>query len=60
MLKPYKDNLCSKYAIAFSCCFIDGNRQNKIDVDTKDTFKVIYGDGLVTDDWVFDNKRRIE
>lgn len=42
-----------KDAIAFSCCFIDANGQEKIDVETKDTFKVIYGDGLVTNDWIF-------
>jgi len=41
-------------AIAFSCCFIDTNGQKKIDVDTVNTFKVIYSDGLVTDDWVFE------
>jgi MoaA/NifB/PqqE/SkfB family radical SAM enzyme len=42
-----------KNAPAFSCCFINTNGQNKIDVETKDTFKVIYSDGLVTDDWIF-------
>lgn len=40
-------------ATAFSCCFIDAAGQKKIDVDTEDTFKVIYSDGLVTNDWVF-------
>ena len=40
-------------APAFSCCFINTNGQKKIDVETKDTFKVIYSDGLVTDDWIF-------
>jgi hypothetical protein len=43
-----------KNAPAFSCCFINTIGQNKIDVETKDTFKVIYSDGLVTDDWIFD------
>ena len=42
-----------EHAKAFSCCFIDTNGQKKIDVDTINTFKVIYGDGLVTDDWIF-------
>jgi MoaA/NifB/PqqE/SkfB family radical SAM enzyme len=42
-----------KNAPAFSCCFINTNGQNKIDVETKDTFKVIYSDGFKTDDWVF-------
>jgi|WetSurMetagenome_2_1015567.scaffolds.fasta_scaffold14626_8 MoaA/NifB/PqqE/SkfB family radical SAM enzyme len=42
-----------KDAPAFSCCFINNDGQKKIDVDTKDTFKVIYSDGLVTDDWIF-------
>lgn len=43
-----------KNAPAFSCCFINTIGQKKIEVDTKDTFKVIYSDALVTDDWVFD------
>ena len=43
-------------AHAFSCCFINTKGQMKIDVDTVDTFKVIYSDGLVTDDWVFDSE----
>lgn len=42
-----------KDAPAFSCCFISNDGQKKIDVETKDTFKVIYSDGIVTDDWVF-------
>ena len=42
-----------KKAPAFSCCFINTNGQKKIDVETKDTFKVIYSDGLVVDDWMF-------
>ena len=42
-----------KNAPAFSCCFINVDGQNKIDVETKDTFKVIYPNGVVTDDWVF-------
>jgi MoaA/NifB/PqqE/SkfB family radical SAM enzyme len=42
-----------KDAPAFSCCFINTNGQKKIDVETKDTFKVIYSDGLVVDDWIF-------
>lgn len=42
-----------KNATAFSCCFINADGQKKIDVDTKDTFKVIYSDGLVTGDWLF-------
>uniref|UniRef100_A0A6M3XGM4 Putative radical SAM superfamily protein n=1 Tax=viral metagenome TaxID=1070528 RepID=A0A6M3XGM4_9ZZZZ len=41
-------------AFAFSCCFINTDGQKKINVDTKQTFKVIYGDGLVVDDWIFD------
>jgi MoaA/NifB/PqqE/SkfB family radical SAM enzyme len=44
-----------KNALAFSCCFINSKGQNKIEVETKDTFKVIYSDGLVTDDWIFKN-----
>lgn len=44
-----------KNAHAFSCCFINTNGQKKIDVETKETFKVIYSDGLVTDDWIFKN-----
>jgi len=44
-----------KNAPAFSCCFINTKGQNKIEVETKDTFKVIYSDGLVTDDWLFKN-----
>lgn len=43
-----------KNAPAFSCCFINTTGQMKIDVDTKDTFKVIYSYALITDDWVFD------
>lgn len=46
-----------KDAPAFSCCFINTAGQKKIDVDTKDTFKVIYSDAVVTDDWVFDSKK---
>ena len=46
-----------KDAPAFSCCFINTAGQKKIDVDTKDTFKVIYSDALVTDDWIFDSKK---
>lgn len=42
-----------KNAEAFSCCFINLEGQNKIEVDTKETFKVIYGDGLTTNDWIF-------
>lgn len=42
-----------KNAPAFSCCFINNEGQMKIDVDTEDTFKVIYSDGSVTNDWVF-------
>lgn len=42
-----------KNASAFSCCFIDNNGQTKIDVDTENTFKVIYSNGLVTNDWIF-------
>lgn len=42
-----------KNAPAFSCCFINETGQKKIDVDTKDTFKVIYSDGVVTNDWIF-------
>jgi hypothetical protein len=42
-----------KDAPAFSCCFINTTGQTKIDVDTKDTFKIIYSDGMVTDDWIF-------
>lgn len=45
-----------KDAPAFSCCFINTSGQKKIEVDTKDTFKVIYSDALVTDDWIFNNK----
>lgn len=44
-----------KNAPAFSCCFINTEGQNKIEVETKETFKVIYSDGLVTDDWIFKN-----
>lgn len=40
-------------ATAFSCCFINTDGQKKIDVETVDTFKVIYSDGSVTDDWIF-------
>ena len=40
-------------APAFSCCFINNDGQTKIDVDTKDTFKVIYADGSVYNDWIF-------
>jgi len=43
-----------KDAHAFSCCFINTKGQKKIDVETKDTFEVIYSDGLVVDDWIFD------
>lgn len=46
-----------KKAPAFSCCFINTDGQMKIDVDTKDTFKVIYSDAVVTDDWVFDSNK---
>lgn len=42
-----------KNAPAFSCCFVDNEGQTKIDVDTKDTFKVIYSDGSVYNDWIF-------
>lgn len=37
----------------FSCCFIDTMGQKKIDVDTEDTFKVIYSNGMTTNDWIF-------
>ena len=40
-------------APAFSCCFINTEGQTKIDVDTKETFKVIYADGSVYNDWIF-------
>lgn len=46
-----------KKAPAFSCCFINTDGQKKIDVDTVDTFKVIYSDALVTDDWIFDSNK---
>ncbi len=46
-----------KKAPAFSCCFINTAGQMKIDVDTKDTFKVIYSDAVVTDDWIFDSSK---
>ena len=42
-----------KNAPAFSCCFIDNEGQKKIDVDTEDTFKVIYSNGTMTNDWIF-------
>jgi len=42
-----------KNAPAFSCCFINNDGQKKIDVDTEDTFKVIYSDGTTTNDWIF-------
>jgi len=41
-------------APAFSCCFININGQMKIDVETADTFKVIYSDAKVTNDWIFE------
>jgi len=47
-------------AIAFSCCFINEQGQKKIDVDTEDTFKVIYSDGLVTNDWIFNRPNNKE
>lgn len=47
-----------KNAQAFSCCFIDLEGQRKIDVDTVDTFKVIYSNGQVTNDWIFNNKNK--
>lgn len=45
-------------APAFSCCFINNSGQTKIDVDTKDTFKVIYADGSVYDDWIFNGIKK--
>lgn len=42
-----------KNAPAFSCCFINNEGQKKIDIDTEDTFKVIYSNGTMTNDWVF-------
>lgn len=42
-----------KNAESFSCCFINNEGQKKIDVDTEDTFKVIYSDGTLSDDWIF-------
>lgn len=42
-----------KNAPAFSCCFINNEGQKKIDVDTEDTFKVIYSDGTISNDWIF-------
>lgn len=45
-----------KDAPAFSCCFINTEGQKKINVDTKNTFKVIYSDGTITDDWIFNTK----
>lgn len=42
-----------KKSQSFSCCFIGLDGQKKIDVDTVDTFKVIYGDGSVYNDWVY-------
>lgn len=42
----------------FSCCFINTTGQKKIDVDTVDTFKVIYSNGLTTNDWIF-NKQEL-
>ena len=45
-----------KSAPAFSCCFINTQGQKKIDVDTKETFKVIYSNGMVTNDWIFNTK----
>lgn len=42
-------------AKAFSCCFVDRDGQDKIEgiehVDS--TFRVIYGDGTETTDWIF-------
>ncbi len=45
-------------AEAFSCCFINTEGQTKIDVDTKETFKVIYADGSVYDDWIFNGIKK--
>ena len=45
-------------ASAFSCCFINTEGQTKIDIDTKETFKVIYADGSVYDDWIFNGIRK--
>jgi MoaA/NifB/PqqE/SkfB family radical SAM enzyme len=45
-------------APAFSCCFINTSGQVKINVDTEDTFKVIYSDGLTTNDWIFDGIKK--
>lgn len=52
-IKRLCDYAKGKEAIAFSCCFIDTDGQSKINVETKDTFKVVYGDGVVKNDWVF-------
>lgn len=40
-------------AESFSCCFIDERGQKKIDVETEPTFKVIYSNGEIKNDWVF-------
>jgi molybdenum cofactor biosynthesis enzyme MoaA len=52
-IKRLCEHAIGKDGIAFSCCFINSDGQKKINVDTKKTFKVIYGDGFVADDWIF-------
>lgn len=37
----------------FSCCFVSKEGLGNIDIDTDDTFKVIYSDGSVFNDWIF-------
>lgn len=54
------NNVCNRHCEFCVDCggwqgqFID---VEKIAVDTKDTFKVIYSDAIFTDDWIFESSK---
>lgn len=41
-------------AKAFSCCFIDAEGHQKVEgiESVKNTFRVVYGNGMITEDWI--------
>lgn len=53
----YMKRLCAyakdKNAPAFSCCFINEQGQKVIDVDTENTFRIIYSNGIVRKSWIY-------
>lgn len=47
-----------KDAPAYSCCFVNDEGRRKIDIDTKNTFRVIYSDGSVCNSWIYNDMNK--